>query len=510
MRREPSARNESIRARTAGLALAVAFAACVTDSVSVVPCENGLMCPPRTVCTPVAVLTDTGFATDYRCDPAGCGDGVLDPRSGEVCDHGTHDNCSADCRRWELCGDGKRDPDEACDPARDDECSNDCRSTLTCGDGVVNTEHGEACDEGIGGTARATGTCDDDCSIPVCGDGTTNPFFVNPATGRTEECDDGGMNTNMCNADCTLSRCGDGLHNMAAGEKCDGGGVDTPDCNKNCTLPECGDGHENKAAGEECEDDEDTDACNGRGAGSVACRVPFCGDGYHNEVAGEACDDGVGGVPRDSAICNQHCTIATCGDGYVNNVAGEICDDGGDTATCNGPGDAQCRRPTCGDGRVNTAAGEQCEPSEAPRTDESSDPPRTCNGSDAGAVACRWSICGDGHVDEDAGEECDDGNHLAFDACPSGSFPGQDHPPGLCQRARCGDGFIWLGVEACDTTVDTATCNGPEAGEFECQIPRCGDGHVNEAAGEECEGEPCINQQACLPPGDPNECHCDS
>jgi hypothetical protein len=46
---------------------------------------------------------------------------------------------------------------------------------------------------------------------------------------------------------------------------------------------------------------------------------------------------------------------------------------------------------------------------------------------------------------------------------------------------NCGNNAVDAG-EACDSTVDTATCNAGL-----CTAPMCGDGHVNTAAGETCE-----------------------
>jgi cysteine-rich repeat protein len=45
----------------------------------------------------------------------------------------------------------------------------------------------------------------------------------------------------------------------------------------------------------------------------------------------------------------------------------------------------------------------------------------------------------------DPGEECDDGNGVDTDECPS-----------LCLFARCGDGFVLSGVEACDAGAANA------------------------------------------------------
>jgi cysteine-rich repeat protein len=94
-----------------------------------------------------------------------CGDGVMTPFAGEVCDDGnaqSGDGCDANC-------------------------------TLTaCGNGVVTA--GEQCDDGPIGSA----TCDPDCTQAVCGDGVLNR--------RTfEECDDGNVvPLDGCSADCRL------------------------------------------------------------------------------------------------------------------------------------------------------------------------------------------------------------------------------------------------------------------------------------------------------------------
>jgi cysteine-rich repeat protein len=65
----------------------------------------------------------------------------------------------------------------------------------------------------------------------ICGDG-----FA--ACG--EECDDGGESA-TCDADCTLAQCGDGTLNVTTGEHCDDGNHNPFDsCTNDCTV--CGDG----------------------------------------------------------------------------------------------------------------------------------------------------------------------------------------------------------------------------------------------------------------------------
>jgi hypothetical protein len=63
-----------------------------------------------------------------------------------------------------------------------------------------------------------------------------------------------------CDQDCTLSVCGDGYHNPMTTEQCDAGELimgmpsarDSASCDQDCTPPVCGDGHWNALA-EECD-----------------------------------------------------------------------------------------------------------------------------------------------------------------------------------------------------------------------------------------------------------------
>lgn len=109
--------------------------------------------------------------------------------------------------------------------------------------------------------------------------------------------------------------------------------------------------------------------------------------------------------------------------------------------------------------------------------------------------------CGDGHMDP--GEVCDDGNILAGDGCSAD----------CASLEKCGNGIVDMAVgEACDGEAGCSTdchfqrCGNklPDEGEgcdagaidtedctYMCTISRCGDGYVNDQAHEEC--EPAMN-----------------
>jgi cysteine-rich repeat protein len=160
------------------------------------------------------------------------------------------------------------------------------------------------------------------------------------------------------------------------------------------------------------------------------------------------------GVPSQTAITPSGLfrLSATCGDGTVQ--PGEDCDTSGESATC----DVDCSTRACGDGLLNAAAGEACDTI----LDTS-----TCNG-----ATCRLATCGDGYVNAAADEDCDLGAQNGTNGCS-----------GTCKfNNLCGDGVVQSAAEQCDTGgVDSATCNA------DCTTARCGDGHLNTAAGEACD-----------------------
>lgn len=170
-----------------------------------------------------------------------CGNGIVD--RGESCDHGSENgsptsSCNIQCQLVsKVCGNGVVDPDtgEQCDPGTTDSvgCNSNRAGSASCkaarcGDGYVNLASGENCDS----MGLDTPGCNSSlCTLPACGD-----HYVNSAAG--EECESAGVagvDTSTCNgnhagsASCRLRRCGDGYINAVAGEECEN--------NSDCASP---------------------------------------------------------------------------------------------------------------------------------------------------------------------------------------------------------------------------------------------------------------------------------
>ncbi|MCG8421858.1 MAG: hypothetical protein MJE77_28390 [Proteobacteria bacterium] len=487
---------------------------CSGDCRVIETCGNGMLdrferCDP-------SIESDTKCSDDCISDLA-CGNGFRDRH--EVCDDGNNvsgDGCSAGCDRLELCGDRIRDPGEECtaldgdgDGEVDDSatCDSDCTLPL-CGDGhinynalVVGRGHREQCDDGLLNSDAANAQCRLDCLAQRCGD-----RIIDSMMGET--CDEGDANrdgtpdqTARCDSDCSDAICGDGQLNPAAGEQCDGGdndgmpgADDTASCDFDCTLVECGDSHVNQAAGESCDEGFrlDTAACDSD------CTAVECGDSHTNTVSGEQCDQGTQNSDDADAACRTDCLERRCGDGIIDTDFAEQCDGGGDpdgdgtvddTVGC----DFDCTAVECGDQYVNTTAGERCDQG----TDENSDEPNA-----ACRTNCRERRCGDGIRDNLFGEQCDGG-----DADQDAIADDTDRCDFDCTDIVCGDGHVNPfenpatgdpdDGEQCD--AGSANSEQPNATcRTNCLDRRCGDGIVDSAFGEVCDGQTgCSGQDLC-------------
>jgi len=294
-----------------------------------------------------------------------CGDGAM--ASTEGCDDGNEvggDGCGVDCQVESgyactgepstcepVCGDGRILGVEGCDDGNGvggDGCGADCQvesgyscagepslCQSGCGDGQVAGI--EECD-----TSGQSATCDADCTLVVCGDGTLN-------TAAGEDCDSlqfGGQTcqtaagfadgTLACTAQCFLDvsgcyGCGNGQ--VEGAEQCDGANVGSATCttetsytsgqltcNSGCTGFDTSDCHTcgNGAT-------EGPEACDGASLGSATCATET------SYTSGQlTCHSGCTGF--DTSNCH------TCGNGTEE--GSETCDDNntssgdGCSATC--------------------------------------------------------------------------------------------------------------------------------------------------------------------------------
>ncbi len=120
-----------------------------------IECADGRACPLGTACddihascvepaqlaecvgvsqeTPCEAGAVVGVCLDEVCLEPGCGNGIVEPGAGEVCDDGGRDagdGCAPDCRSREVCSDGVLAPGEACDDANlvdHDGCDSRCQ-----------------------------------------------------------------------------------------------------------------------------------------------------------------------------------------------------------------------------------------------------------------------------------------------------------------------------------------------------------------------------------------------
>lgn len=314
------------------------------------------------------------------------------------------------------------------------------------------------------------------CAALSCGNGFHEPH---------ELCDDGanedgdGKKGEQCSADCTSrEECGNGIVDSRIGEECDP--PEPGKCSLDCKSDlSCGNGIWDKLETDEQCDGLDTPP----GTVCLDCRVISCGNG---RVDGdEECDYAEPGETRCTILCQR----PSCGDGVVSPSEGEACDPKHDS-TCRddckgkvGCGDEKVRGDEeCDDG--NLAAGDGCGPTCLIERcgNGFKDPGEVCDGKNDRGGPCRQDClsdltCGNGEKDPD--EVCDYADPVNGTRCND-----------ECSRLDgCGNGFVEEG-EQCDPGVD-ASSDGPSSNlldcDSDCTFPVCGDGHLNPAAGEECD-----------------------
>lgn len=182
-----------------------------------------------------------------------------------------------------------------------------------------------------------------------------------------------------------------------------------------------------------------------------------CGNGVVDGT--EACDDG---NADDTDECTNSCTMAMCGDGSVQ-AGVETCDDGQNNSAEDWTPAEQCKSDCKG---VTEFCGDD-----------------TCQPGKEDAATCTadcTAACGNGVLEP--GEVCDDGTTDNTGSCVAN-----------CKMdAKCGDGFLWAGMEDCDDG------NGDDDDECVegCKVATCGDGFVHEGV-EDCEDGNEVNEDEC-------------
>lgn len=259
-----------------------------------------------------------------------------------------------------------------------------------------------------------------------------------------EVCDDGNVSEgDGCAADCQSDEsCGNGVADPS--ENCDdSNGLGGDGCSADCLSDEtCGNGLVDTSTGETC---DDNNLISGDGCSANCQSNEACGNKIQDQ--GEACDTGTTFTPT----CDPDCTKPLCGDGAKNAPAGEECDDHNNAS---GDGcDNLCRVEQCGNNRRES--NEQC--------DSGGSYTSACD------PDCSFPVCGDGVRNSAAGDECDDHNLNSGDGCDR-----------FCHVEVCGNGRR-EDNEYCDQGGDTGSCDA------DCSPVQCNDGHINYAAGEQCE-----------------------
>lgn len=298
--------------------------------------SNGQTCTMDNECS--SGVCDT--AGSDTCEPANeCGNGTLEPTNGEFCDDGNTtggDSCEADCKlpNGSSCTGDSQCHSGVCDPT-----SMTCEPTNVCGNSVLEPANGEVCDDGntTGGDgceadcklSNGTGcTGDDDCSSGLCINGTCQPQSscgngnVDAANG--EACDDGNQTSgDGCENDCRLS---DG-RDCTDDDQCHSGICDEDDAGTCEPGDECG-----NSIVEGTEGCDDGNVVNNDGC-SASCKIE---DGFpctdDDMCQSGQCGDGTqvcGGVDTDGDGVFDPTDIDDDNDGIFDTREGGDTDDDG-------------------------------------------------------------------------------------------------------------------------------------------------------------------------------------
>lgn len=473
-----------------------------------------------------------------------CGDAVIQPHY-ELCEGANFNNVRYSCPGGgpvvcnaqycqPICPNSGNIAASACGDRQWDQGVEDCDASANP-DGMA----GFGCT--LGGTLRCSNTCVKTCDVgiptnAVCGNTVNEPAEIcdyttwTPPLPRNSNTNNAYTCSNVCNFT-AQPYCGDGIRQVAFGELCD----------TVYTAPAPGASRQNNQY--ECGLPPAASACRPEAGG-------YCGDGTLQNAHGEVCEAAtyVAPTPPNSNVnlqyqCSNACVPSTggyCGDGSVQAPFGEECDpsssdflgwscDDGQPIICNSNCTRRCNAPgvatnsVCGDGNVTGA--EQCDWNGfiAPTPANSG----VNNQYACGTVApnqCQFvgGYCGDNTVQGARGESCDGSSYTApapRDSTINNQYQcGVTPNPNACAPTRggyCGDGARQAAFgEGCDPIgyVPPVPTASNATNQYGCiAVPNadacraliggyCGDGSIQAANAEECDGAAGMPGWSCTIP----------
>ena len=429
-------------------------------------------------------------------------------------------------------------------------CREDCRVSR-CGDGILDGVRDadgnliEECDCGAPGAyfelTKNQKTTVNGKEIAICMTDGGDPIYNTLSAQRAA----------VCRPNCKISRCGDGILDRSSGEECDDGNFnDFDSCTKDCKLNRVGDGIYAHGRSYLCEELQGLDAAHLTklaakgvvdcgGAGQMTCddmkttlttedgvktqfeqgRLHCCYNQKFNAMADDHnCEirlDGEYFKPKD-LIVDRCVKYAFLGNEYEGNDETTVnkkkakCDAETDEVTgkytaielCEHCINNKCDR-TCDDGdeACKTQRTENCKHL-ATQTERDK-----CMENNTYCDATGWNIigrCGDGKVDTDAGEICD--NNVSSDDRKytdlynsvvsggggwSGSYSDGRHYDGhYCTgecKGACSETSPICGSVTNNCWQKGCTVQAHRSGASSTETSSCGDGFVDDYAGEECD-----------------------